>query len=201
MKRHPDEQRDDTSHVVVRRRRGHDAQLPLCRGRRVTSTGRSKRSANATRVGDYKTLKETCDRYFYIKHRHEMRGVGGIFFDELSPVGAGDFDTDFAFVEDGVRTLEDAYLPVLKKRKDTPYGERERRWQLMRRGRYAEFNLVYDRGTTFGLQTGGHIEAILMSLPPYAHWVFDYQPEAGSPEAEMLTLLQPRDWVGFEVSR
>ncbi len=150
-------------------------------------------------VGDYTTLKETCDRYFYIKHRSEMRGVGGIFFDELSPVGAGDFDTDFAFVEDGVRTIEDAYLPVLKKRKDTPYGERERRWQLMRRGRYAEFNLVYDRGTTFGLQTGGHIEAILMSLPPYAHWAFDYTPEAGSPEAEMLAFLQPRDWVSAEM--
>jgi coproporphyrinogen III oxidase len=146
-------------------------------------------------VGDYGVLKETCDRYFYLKHRQEMRGVGGIFFDELSPIGAGDFETDFAFVEDGVRTLRDAYLPILMRRHDTPYGERERRWQLLRRGRYVEFNLVYDRGTTFGLQTGGHIEAILMSMPPYAHWAFDYRPEAGSPEAEMLTYLHPRDWV------
>ena len=151
-------------------------------------------------VGDYGTLKETCDRYFYIKHRGEMRGVGGIFFDELSPVGVGDFETDFAFVGDGVRTIEDAYLPILVRRKDTPYGERERQWQLMRRGRYVEFNLVYDRGTTFGLQTGGHIEAILMSMPPYAHWAFDYQPEAGSKEAEILTFLQPRDWADDKLS-
>ena len=147
-------------------------------------------------VGNYQTLKETCDAYFYIKHRREMRGVGGIFFDELSPAGQGDFEIDFAFVADGVKTIEDAYLPILKRRKDTPYGERERKWQLLRRGRYAEFNLVYDRGTTFGLQTGGNIEAILMSLPPYAHWAFDVQPEAGSREAEMLSYLQPRDWVG-----
>lgn len=146
-------------------------------------------------VGDYNTLKATCDSYFYLKHRKEMRGVGGIFFDELSPVGIGDFETDFAFVTDGVRTIEDAYLPVLKARKDFPYSERERKWQLLRRGRYVEFNLVYDRGTTFGLQTGGNIEAILMSMPPYAHWAFDYQPEAGTPEAEMLTFLQPRDWA------
>ncbi len=147
-------------------------------------------------VGDYSTLKKTCDDYFYIKHRREMRGVGGIFFDELSPVGQNDFETDFAFIQDGVQTLLELYLPILERRKDTVYGERERQWQLLRRGRYAEFNLVYDRGTTFGLQTGGHIEAILMSLPPYAHWAFDVQPEAGSPEAEMLNYLQPRDWVG-----
>lgn len=146
-------------------------------------------------VGDYRTLKDTCDNYFYIKHRQEMRGVGGIFFDELSPVGASDFETDLAFAEDGLKTLEAAYLPILKKRMDTPFGERERQWQLYRRGRYVEFNLVYDRGTTFGLQTGGNIEAILMSLPALAHWKFDYQPEAGSPEAEMLSFLQPRDWA------
>ena len=147
-------------------------------------------------VGDYEALKATCDAYFYIKHRREMRGVGGIFFDELSPAGQGDFETDFAFVTDGVRTIADAYLPILKRHKDTPYGERERKWQLLRRGRYAEFNLVYDRGTIFGLQTGGNIEAILMSLPPYAHWAFDVQPEVDSLEAEMLEYLQPRDWVG-----
>ncbi len=146
-------------------------------------------------VGDYTTLKKTCDDYFYIKHRQEMRGVGGIFFDELSPVGQNDFETDFAFAQDGVQTLSELYLPILKRHKDTVYGERERRWQLLRRGRYAEFNLVYDRGTTFGLQTGGNIEAILMSLPPYAHWAFDVQSEVGSPEAEMLGFLQPRDWA------
>ncbi len=146
-------------------------------------------------VGDYATLKKTCDDYFYIKHRREMRGIGGIFFDELSPVGQNDFETDFAFVEDGVETLSELYLPILERRKSAFYGERERQWQLLRRGRYAEFNLVYDRGTTFGLQTGGHIEAILMSLPPYARWAFEVQPEPGSPEAEMLTFLQPRDWT------
>ena len=146
-------------------------------------------------VGDYRVLKETCDAYFYLKHRREMRGIGGIFFDELSPVGEGTFETDFAFIEDGVTTIKDAYLPLLEARKDTPYGELERAWQLYRRGRYVEFNLVYDRGTTFGLQTGGHIEAILMSMPPLARWAFDYQPEAGSKEAEMLTFLQPREWA------
>ena len=146
-------------------------------------------------VGDYATLKRTCDTYFYIKHRGEMRGIGGIFFDELSPVGEGDWETDFAFVEDGVRTLLPGYLPILERRMNTPYGERERQWQLYRRGRYVEFNLVYDRGTTFGLQTGGNIEAILMSMPPYAHWAFDVQPEPGTPEAKMLSFLQPRDWV------
>ena len=146
-------------------------------------------------VGDYATLKKTCDTYFYIKHRHEMRGVGGIFFDELSPVKQGDWETDFSFVKDGVETLLELYPPIVRKHMDTPYGERERTWQLLRRGRYAEFNLVYDRGTLFGLQTGGNIEAILMSMPPLAHWAFDVQPEAGTPEAEMLSLLQPRDWV------
>lgn len=146
-------------------------------------------------VGDYETLKRTCDAYFFIKHRREMRGIGGIFFDELSPAQTGDFETDFAFVADGLDTILDAYLPLLEKRHATPYGERERRWQLLRRGRYVEFNLVYDRGTTFGLQTGGHIEAILMSMPPSAHWAFDYKPEPGSKEAAMLSFLQPRDWA------
>ena len=151
-------------------------------------------------VGDYATLKETCDRYFYIKHRHEMRGVGGIFFDELSPVGTGDWETDFAFVKDGINTILEAYPPIVRERLHTPYGEREREWQLYRRGRYVEFNLVYDRGTLFGLQTGGNIEAILMSMPPLAHWAFDVQPEAGTPEAQMLSFLQPRDWLKEPVS-
>lgn len=144
---------------------------------------------------DYATLKKTCDDYFYIKHRGEMRGVGGIFFDELSPVGKGDWEADLKHQEDGINTILDAYLPIVERRKDTPYGEKERKWQLYRRGRYAEFNLVYDRGTLFGLQTQGNIEAILMSMPPYAHWAFNYKPEPGSAEAEMLEFLQPRDWV------
>ncbi|MEX2536414.1 MAG: oxygen-dependent coproporphyrinogen oxidase [Trueperaceae bacterium] len=144
---------------------------------------------------DYQAMKETCDDYFFIKHRSEMRGVGGIFYDELSPVGQGSFGADLDFTEDGLKTLIPAYLPIVERRKDTPYFEREREWQLYRRGRYAEFNLVYDRGTLFGLQTQGNIAAILMSMPPYARWEFDYQPEPGSPEAKMLELLQPREWV------
>lgn len=144
---------------------------------------------------NYETLKKACDDYFYIKHRQEMRGVGGIFFDELSPVGQGDWEADFGFCEDGIDTILEAYLPIVEERKSAPYGEREKAWQRHRRGRYAEFNLVYDRGTLFGLQTSGNIEAILMSMPPQADWRFDYQPEAGSDEAKTLTYLQPRDWV------
>jgi coproporphyrinogen III oxidase len=125
-----------------------------------------------------------------------MRGVGGIFFDELSPVGQGDWEADFAFVRDGIATILPAYLPIVEKRMSTPYGERERQWQLYRRGRYVEFNLVYDRGTLFGLQTGGFVEAILMSMPPLARWAFDYRPEPGTEEAEMLEFLKPRDWAG-----
>ncbi|MCA9839457.1 MAG: oxygen-dependent coproporphyrinogen oxidase [Trueperaceae bacterium] len=144
---------------------------------------------------NYQKLKEICDDYFYIKHRNEMRGIGGIFFDELSKPGTGDWEADFNFAKDGIDTILEAYIPVIEKHKNKVYGEREQTWQRYRRGRYVEFNLVYDRGTLFGLQTGGNIEAILMSMPLYAHWTFNYQPEAGSPEAEMLEYLQPRDWV------
>jgi coproporphyrinogen III oxidase len=144
---------------------------------------------------NYDLFKKTCDDYFLIKHRHEMRGIGGIFFDELSLVGKGDWEKDFAFVQDGIDTILKAYLPVVEKRMNTPYGEREKDWQLYRRGRYVEFNLVYDRGTTFGLQTTGNIEAILMSMPPHARWQFDYKPEPDSEEAKALSFLQPRDWI------
>lgn len=144
---------------------------------------------------DYRQLKETCDHYFFLKHRGEMRGVSGIFFDELSPVGHGDWEADFAFVQDGIDTILPSYAPIVTRRQDTPFSERERQWQLYRRGRYVEFNLVYDRGTLFGLQTQGNIEAILMSLPPYACWAFDYHPEPESPEAAALAFYQPRDWV------
>lgn len=147
----------------------------------------------------YELFKKTCDDYFYIKHRHEMRGIGGIFFDELSPVGKGYWEKDLTFVKDGIDTILTAYLPVVEKRMNTPYGEREKEWQLYRRGRYVEFNLVYDRGTTFGLQTSGNIEAILMSMPPYAKWQFDYKPEAGSEEAKVLEFLRPRDWVSSDI--
>jgi coproporphyrinogen III oxidase len=141
---------------------------------------------------DYAALKRTCDDYFYLKHRKEMRGVGGIFFDEIA---LGGFEQAFEFVRDGIETILQAYVPVVRRRQHMPFGERERQWQIYRRGRYVEFNLVYDRGTLFGLQTDGNIEAILMSLPPLARWEFDYTPEPGSPEAETLAMLQARNWA------
>ncbi|WP_322816927.1 oxygen-dependent coproporphyrinogen oxidase [Chloroflexus sp.] len=146
-------------------------------------------------IADYREMKATCDNYFFLKHRNEMRGIGGIFFDDLHPAGDDGFERAFAFVSDGINTILDAYLPIVRRRMNTPYGERERMWQLYRRGRYVEFNLIYDRGTLFGLQTGGNIEAILMSLPPLARWQFKYQPEPGSPEAAMAEFLKPRDWA------
>ena len=149
-------------------------------------------------VADYPRWKAICDDYFTIRHRGEMRGVGGIFFDEMSAPEEGDFDAELALVEDGLGSLLGSYLPVVQRRMELPYGERERDWQLYRRGRYVEFNLVYDRGTVFGLQTQGNIEAILMSMPPLARWAFDLHPEPGSAEAEALGFFQPRDWVGAE---
>lgn len=143
----------------------------------------------------YPEFKETCDRYFYIKHRSEMRGVGGIFFDTLHPHGENGWERGFRFAEDGISTILPSYLPTVLRRLNTPYSERERAWQLYRRGRYVEFNLVYDRGTLFGLQTGGNIEAILMSMPPLARWEFEHSPEPGSPEAELSRFLQPQDWA------
>jgi coproporphyrinogen III oxidase len=151
---------------------------------------------------DYPTWKAACDDYFTVRHRGEMRGVGGVFFDELTSVEAARaapssaFERDLACVGDGVDTLLPAYLPLAERHRDDRYGPREKGWQALRRGRYVEFNLVYDRGTLFGLQTGGNIEAILMSLPPEARWAFDHQPEPGSPEAAALLAFQPHDWLG-----
>lgn len=146
-------------------------------------------------VADYAAFKATCDDYFYIKHRNEMRGIGGVFFDNLHPDGPEGWERTFAFVQDGATTIESAYVPIVQRRMRMPYGERERNWQLYRRGRYVEFNLVYDRGTVFGLQTGGNIEAILMSLPPLVRWEFNYLPAPGSPEAALQEFLTPRDWA------
>ncbi len=144
---------------------------------------------------DYRALKETCDRYFYLPHRGEARGVGGIFFDYLE----GDLERIFAFVRDCGDAFPEAYLPIARRRKDLPYTERQRSWQLYRRGRYVEFNLLYDRGTIFGLKTGGRTESILMSLPPLVRWEYDYRPEPGSPEAELVEVyLRPRDWADVE---
>ncbi|MGB1561829.1 MAG: oxygen-dependent coproporphyrinogen oxidase [Sinimarinibacterium flocculans] len=138
-------------------------------------------------------LKRWCDEYFFLRHRDEPRGIGGLFFDDWA---AGGFDASFALM----RSVGDHYLPafapIVERRKDTPYGARERDWQLYRRGRYVEFNLVWDRGTLFGLQSGGRTESILMSMPPLAAWRYDHQPEPGSPEAALLErYLQVRDWV------
>jgi coproporphyrinogen III oxidase len=146
-------------------------------------------------LADYPRWKAWCDEYFFIKHRNEMRGIGGIFYDNLAPTGTDGFERALALAADGIRTIRDAYLPIVHRRMAQEYTDRERQWQLYRRGRYAEFNLVYDRGTVFGLQTNGYIEAILMSLPPLARWEFQYTPEPGSPEADCARFLQPVDWI------
>ncbi|WP_116368466.1 oxygen-dependent coproporphyrinogen oxidase [Parahaliea mediterranea] len=141
----------------------------------------------------YPEFKQWCDDYFYLKHRREPRGVGGLFFDDLN---RWDFDTSFAFLRAVGDSYIPAYLPIVQRRKGTDYGERERQFQLYRRGRYVEFNLVFDRGTLFGLQSDGRTEAILMSLPPLVRWEYDYQPAPGTPEAELTEyFLQPRDWL------
>ena len=142
----------------------------------------------------YPKYKDWCDRYFYLKHREETRGVGGLFFDDLHEWGP---ERSFAFMQSVGEHYVRGYLPIVERRKDTPYGERERQFQLYRRGRYVEFNLVYDRGTLFGLQSGGRTESILMSLPPLVRWEYDYRPEPGSPEARLYSdFLRPRDWLG-----
>ncbi|MFM5534643.1 oxygen-dependent coproporphyrinogen oxidase [Aeromonas veronii] len=141
----------------------------------------------------YPEFKSWCDRYFFLKHRNETRGVGGLFFDDLN---RWPFADCFAFMQAVGRGYLEAYLPIIERRKALPYGEREREFQLYRRGRYVEFNLVYDRGTLFGLQTGGRTESILMSMPPLARWEYDWQPEAGTPEALLYTdYLTPREWL------
>ena len=137
--------------------------------------------------------KAWCDRYFFLKHRDEPRGIGGIFYDDLSE---GGFARCFALTQSVGDDFLDAYLPIVTRRRDTPYGERERDFQAYRRGRYVEFNLVWDRGTLFGLQSGGRTESILMSLPPIVKWRYDWQPEPGSAEARLYTdFLIEKDWV------
>ncbi len=141
----------------------------------------------------YRQYKKWCDDYFFLKHRNETRGVGGLFFDDLNNWG---FESCFTFIQSVGDHYIEAYLPILQKRKSLPFSERERRFQLYRRGRYVEFNLVYDRGTLFGLQSGGRTESILMSLPPVVHWQYNWQPEPDSPEAVLYQdYLRPRDWL------
>jgi len=142
----------------------------------------------------YARYKECCDEYFFLKHRDEARGVGGLFFDDIDEPS---FEKCFEFLRAVGDSFLPAYRPIVKKRRDHPYGKRQREFQLYRRGRYVEFNLIYDRGTIFGLQSDGRTESILMSLPPRVRWEYDWQPEAGSPEEKLYTdFLRPRDWLG-----
>jgi coproporphyrinogen III oxidase len=142
----------------------------------------------------YPRFKQWCDEYFFLKHRNEPRGIGGVFFDDFSELG---FERSFAMLRAVGDAFLPAYLPIVQRRRDTPYGERERDFQAYRRGRYVEFNLVWDRGTLFGLQSGGRTESILMSLPPIVKWRYDWHPEPGTPEARLYSdFLRPRDWAG-----
>jgi coproporphyrinogen III oxidase len=141
----------------------------------------------------YPRFKQWCDEYFHLKHRQEQRGIGGVFFDDFQELGP---DRSFALMQSVADSFLQAYLPIVERRKDTPYGEREREFQLYRRGRYVEFNLVWDRGTHFGLQSGGRTESILMSMPPLASWSYQRGVEVGSPEERLYTEFLPRrDWV------
>lgn len=141
----------------------------------------------------YPKYKAWCDEYFHLPHRQEQRGIGGVFFDDLNAAG---FGASFDFMRSVGDHYLPAILPILERRKDMPYEQAQRDWQLLRRGRYVEFNLVFDRGTLFGLQSGGRTESILVSMPPMAAWAYRVEPEAGSPEAELLShYLTPRDWL------
>jgi len=149
-----------------------------------------KRALDPFGADHYPRFKRWCDEYFVLRHRNEPRGIGGIFFDDLAD------EESFALVQSVGNHFITAYTPIIEKRRGTPYGERERAFQAYRRGRYVEFNLVYDRGTLFGLQSGGRTESILMSMPPLAAWRYDWKPEPGSPEEKLYTdFLKPRDWV------
>jgi coproporphyrinogen III oxidase len=171
----------------------------------------------------YAVFKPWCDEYFYLKHRQEPRGVGGIFFDyqdgqgelyrgpdadgiaaqrsQALGVQSRSWEEVFAFVQDCGNAFLPAYAPIVENRRHMEYGDRERQFQLYRRGRYVEFNLIYDRGTIFGLQTNGRTESILMSLPPLVRWEYNYSPEPGTPEAELYsTFLQPQDWVNWQIA-
>lgn len=152
-----------------------------------------KSALDAFGTDKYPRFKAWCDEYFYLKHRKEARGIGGIFFDDFSELG---FDGGLALMQSVGDHFLHAYLPIVRRRKDMPYGERERAFQLMRRGRYVEFNLVFDRGTHFGLQSGGRTESILMSMPPLASWAYQKEPAPGSPEAALHERFLPRrEWV------
>jgi len=154
-----------------------------------------KTAIDAFGTGYYPEFKKECDEYFFLKHRQEPRGIGGIFYDDFNELG---FDKTFAFHRAVGDAFLQAYLPIVQRRKDTPYGERERDFQAYRRGRYVEFNLIYDRGTIFGLQSNGRTESILLSMPPIVKWRYDWKPEASSPEAKLYTdFLIEKDWLSL----
>ena len=154
-----------------------------------------KRVCDDHDVADYAAFKQQCDDYFFLPHREEARGIGGIFFDYLRD----DPEGTFLFVRQAGRAFLSSYVPLVERRVVTPYGEREREYQAFRRGRYAEFNLAFDRGTKFGLETGGRTESILMSLPPRVRWGYDWHPDPGTPEAAAQAFFQPHDWLGIGV--
>ncbi len=154
---------------------------------------RANRDALAAFPGLHERFKQACDAYFFLKHRNEPRGIGGTFFDDFNELG---FERSFAVMRAVGDAFLPAYVPIVERRRGAPYGERERDFQAYRRGRYVEFNLVWDRGTLFGLQSGGRAESILMSMPPVAKWRYDWKPEPGTPEARLYSeFLRPRDWV------
>ncbi|MFL5319869.1 MAG: oxygen-dependent coproporphyrinogen oxidase [Myxococcaceae bacterium] len=140
----------------------------------------------------YPRFKKTCDEYFFLRHRGETRGVGGVFFENMG----GELESELRFVQDLGKSFVPGYVPIVQRRKSLPYSDDQRRWQEIRRGRYVEFNLLYDRGTTFGLETNGRTESILMSLPPRVRWVYDHHPAEGSEEARLLSVLrEPKEWA------
>lgn len=154
----------------------------------------NKTALDAFDTNYYPKFKKECDEYFYLKHRKEPRGIGGIFYDDFNELG---FERSFDFHRAVADSFLQAYLPIVQRRKDTPYGERERDFQAYRRGRYVEFNLIYDRGTIFGLQSNGRTESILLSMPPIVKWRYDWKPEAGSAEAKLYTdFLIDKNWLG-----
>ena len=156
----------------------------------------AKKTCDQVGENQYPRFKKWCDDYFYLRHRQETRGVGGIFFDDYTE---GGFDSSMDFVMQVGKTFGDAYFEIFNKRKDTPYNSNQKEFQKYRRGRYVEFNLVFDRGTHFGLQSGGRTESILMSLPPEVNWKYDWQPEEGSKEKELYDhYLRPQDWLGID---
>ncbi len=151
-----------------------------------------KKAVNKFGADKYQKYKKWCDDYFYLKHRDETRGVGGLFFDDINESG---FDQSFKMIQSVGNSFTDAYIPIVEKRRNTPYGDAERSFQAYRRGRYVEFNLVFDRGTLFGLQSGGRTESILLSMPPTANWRYMWEPEPDSPEYKLQNFLKPQEWI------